>query len=160
MSDLHDNNPAGAVREEDSFDVAAVTTWLREHADEPTGLDGEPEVRQFAGGASNLTFELRWPDRTLILRKPPRGRKAKSAHDMRREFTIQSQLAPAFSYVAPMVAFCDDESVIVPTYHASPFRRATVMYSPTFPCTNRVWSHVVGTPDRNSMPARLRYAAG
>jgi len=112
MSDLHDNNPAGAVREEDSFDAAAVTAWLREHADDPTGLDGEPEVRQFAGGASNLTFELRWPDCTLILRKPPRGRKAKSAHDMRREFTIQSRLAPAFSYVAPMVAFCDDESVI------------------------------------------------
>ena len=69
-------------------------------------------MRQFAGGASNLTFELRWPTRTLILRRPPRGSKAKSAHDMRREFTIQSRLAPMFAYVAPMLAFCDDESVI------------------------------------------------
>ncbi len=110
--DLHDNNPAGAVREEDAIDVPAVAAWLLAHADDATGLDGEPEVRQFAGGASNLTFELRWPDRTLILRKPPAGRKAKSAHDMRREFTIQSRLAPEFAYVAPMVAFCDDESVI------------------------------------------------
>lgn len=110
--DLHDNNPAGAVREEDAFDAAAVAGWLREHADDPTRLDGSPDVRQFAGGASNLTFELRWPARTLILRRPPRGSKAKSAHDMRREFTIQSRLAPAFSYVAPMVAFCDDASVI------------------------------------------------
>lgn len=107
-----DTNPAGAVREEDAFDVAAVATWLREHASDPTGLDGTPEVRQFAGGASNLTFQLSWPGRTLILRRPPRGSKAKSAHDMGREFTIQSNLAPVFPYVAPMVAFCDDESVI------------------------------------------------
>jgi len=110
--DLHDNNPAGTVREEDSFDVQRVAAWLREHAPDATGLDGRPEVRQFAGGASNLTFELRYPERRLILRKPPRGSKARSAHDMRREFTIQSRLAPVFSYVAPMVAFCDDESVI------------------------------------------------
>ncbi|MFP5325840.1 MAG: phosphotransferase family protein, partial [Gammaproteobacteria bacterium] len=86
---MSDNNTAGAVRAEDGFDAVAVAAWLREHADDPTGLDGEPEVRQFAGGASNLTFELRWPTRTLILRRPPRGSKAKSAHDMRREFTIQ-----------------------------------------------------------------------
>jgi aminoglycoside phosphotransferase (APT) family kinase protein len=110
--DLHDNNAAGAVRDEDAFDVRAAAAWLREHAADPAGLDGRPDVRQFAGGASNLTFELRWPERTLILRKPPRGRKAKSAHDMGREFTIQSRLAPVFSYVAPMVAFCDDEAVI------------------------------------------------
>ena len=31
---------------------------------------------------------------------------------MRREFTIQSRLAPVFPYVPAMVAFCDDESVI------------------------------------------------
>jgi len=110
--DLHDNNPAGAVREEDAFDAAAVADWLREHAEDVSGLEGRPDVRQFAGGASNLTFELRWPSRTLILRRPPRGSKARSAHDMRREYTIQSRLAPAFSYVAPMVAFCDDESVM------------------------------------------------
>jgi aminoglycoside phosphotransferase (APT) family kinase protein len=107
-----DNNPAGAVREEDAFDPAAVAAWLRDHVEDPAGLDGTPEVRQFAGGASNLTFELRYPGRALILRRPPRGSKAKSAHDMRREFTIQSRLAPVFQYVAPMLAFCEDESVI------------------------------------------------
>jgi len=31
---------------------------------------------------------------------------------MKREFMIQSRLAPVFSYVAPMVAFCGDDSVI------------------------------------------------
>ncbi len=106
---------ATAVREEDAFDVARVATWLRERADEGDagGLEGTPEVRQFSGGASNLTYLLRYPSgRDLILRRPPVGAKAKSAHDMRREFTIQSRLKPVFPYVPDMVAFCDDADVI------------------------------------------------
>ena len=109
---MTDHNPAGAVRDEDAFDVDAVATWLRTHADDPTGLDETPEVSQFPGGASNLTFQLRYPDRDLILRRPPRGTKARGAHDMGREFTIQSRLAPVFDYVPAMVAHCDDESVV------------------------------------------------
>ena len=69
-------------------------------------------VEQFPGGFSNLTYLLRYPDRDLILRRPPAGTKAKSAHDMRREFRIQSKLAPAFPYVPQMVAFCDDPTVV------------------------------------------------
>ena len=103
---------AGArdVREEDAFDVDAVDGWLKEHA--PSAPRGRPEVQQFSGGASNLTYLLRYPDRDLILRRPPAGVKARSAHDMGREYRIQSQLAPVFHFVADMVGFCDDESVI------------------------------------------------
>lgn len=103
---------AGArdVREEDAFDVAAVDAWVKEHA--PSAPRGKPEVQQFSGGASNLTYLLRYPDRDLILRRPPAGQKAKSAHDMGREYRIQSQLAPVFPYVAGMVGFCEDEEVI------------------------------------------------
>lgn len=104
------------VREEDAFDVAAVARWLRANASEDVvdraELAGTPDVRQFPAGASNLTYLLSYPSRDLILRRPPAGVKAKSAHDMLREFTIQSKLAPVFSYVAQMVAFCDDQDVI------------------------------------------------
>ena len=104
------------VRGEDAFDVAAVALWLRTHADPavvaPGELDDPPEVAQFPGGASNLTYLLRYPARDLILRRPPVGAKAKSAHDMSREFTIQSRLRPVFGYVPDMVAFCDDPAVI------------------------------------------------
>jgi aminoglycoside phosphotransferase (APT) family kinase protein len=104
------------VRDEDAFDVTAVADWLRANADHdvihPADLDAVPEVRQFPGGASNLTYLLRYPARDLILRRPPRGDKAKSAHDMRREFTIQSSLGPTFGYVPDMVAFCDDHAVL------------------------------------------------
>ncbi|MGH3737623.1 MAG: phosphotransferase family protein [Micromonosporaceae bacterium] len=101
---------AKRVRDEDAFDVTAVDAWLK--AQRPGVLTGTPEVRQFPGGASNLTYLLRYPDRELILRRPPRGTKAKSAHDMRREHLIQSRLKPVFGYVPEMVALCTDESVI------------------------------------------------
>ena len=105
---------AGDVRQEDAFDVPAVASWLREQV-EPglaAAVEGRPEVRQFSGGASNLTYLLRYPDRDLILRRPPSGQKARGAHDMRREFTIQSRLETVYPYVPRMVALCEDESVI------------------------------------------------
>lgn len=103
---------AGAVRAEDAFDTAAVATWLRENTSEPDTLRGVPTVEQFSGGASNLTYLLRWPDRELILRRPPAGTKAKGAHDMAREFGIQRDLAPVFPLVPTMVGYCADPSVI------------------------------------------------
>jgi len=113
-----EGNPAKPVRDEDAFDVEAVAAWLRDHAEAfRDDLDGTPEVRQFPGGASNLTYLLRYSPRNraqrdLILRRPPAGLKAASAHDMGREFRIQAALAPVFPYVATMVGHCEDESVI------------------------------------------------
>lgn len=100
------------VRAEDAFDVAAVSEWLRANADDATGLEGVPKVRQFTGGVSNLTYLLSYPAREVILRRPPKGSKAKSAHDMRREYDVQRLLKPAFAYVPKMIAFCDDERVL------------------------------------------------
>ncbi len=97
------------VRAEDAFDVAAVHRWLGAQVPLP---EQEPEVRQFRGGASNLTYLLRYPDRELVLRRPPVGAKAASAHDMRREHRVQAALAPAYRYVPRMVALCEDHSVL------------------------------------------------
>ena len=107
-------NPAKPVRAEDAFDVAALTGWVRDHAapEFASVVEGEPEVRQFPGGASNLTYLLRYPTGDLILRRPPAGTKARSAHDMRREHDIQAALHPVFPLVARMVAFCEDADVI------------------------------------------------
>ena len=100
---------ASEVRDEDAFDVEAVRAWL---AGQGRELVGDIEVQQFGGGASNLTYSLRTDRDDLILRRPPAGQKAKGAHDMGREFNIQSALAEPFGLVPEMVAFCDDESVI------------------------------------------------
>jgi aminoglycoside phosphotransferase (APT) family kinase protein len=97
-----------AVREEDRFDVAAVHAWLRDFIQ----IDELPQVMQFRSGASNLTYLLQYPGRDLVLRRPPAGTKAASAHDMKREFLIQSRLQPVYPLVPSMVALCDDQSVI------------------------------------------------
>lgn len=100
------------VRDEDAFDVEALAKWLRDSAPDEPGLDGVPEVRQFKGGASNLTYLLRYAGRDLILRRPPIGTKAKGAHDMRRESDIQAALGSVYDKVPRIIAWCGDESVI------------------------------------------------
>ena len=45
--------------------MEAVAGWLREHAGAfREDLEGTPEVTQFPGGASNLTYQLRYPGAT------------------------------------------------------------------------------------------------
>ena len=98
------------VREDEQLDAARVHEWLSSQVD---GLPADPpEIRQFPGGASNLTYLLRYPDRELILRRPPFGHKAKSAHDMVREYRVQAALKPVYPVVPDMVALCTDESVM------------------------------------------------
>jgi aminoglycoside phosphotransferase (APT) family kinase protein len=98
------------VREEDAFDVAAVQEWLDRVA---PGVGRIGDVRQFPGGASNLTYLLRLAtseggERDLILRRPPTGTKAKGAHDMSREYRIQAALGPVFPYVPRMIAYASE----------------------------------------------------
>lgn len=98
-----------AVREEELFDVAAVSAWLQTKVPD---LEGEPEVTQFPGGASNWTYRLKFANYDFILRRGPAGTKAKSAHDMGREYRLQKALRPVFPWVPEMVGYCDDDSVI------------------------------------------------
>ncbi|MCA9489722.1 MAG: phosphotransferase, partial [Myxococcales bacterium] len=91
----------GAVRRGEELDAAAVHRWLAERL--PDLGDALPEVTQYAGGASNWTYRLRYPGHDLVLRRPPAGRKAKSAHDMGREVRVQSALRPVYPYVPEIV---------------------------------------------------------
>ncbi|WP_026076179.1 phosphotransferase family protein [Noviherbaspirillum massiliense] len=100
---------ARAVRQGEELDARAVTEWLRS-----TGVEliGEPQVTQFSGGASNWTYRLKYDNRDLILRRPPMGTKAKSAHDMVREYKVQHAIKPVYPVVPAMVGLCIDHAVI------------------------------------------------
>ena len=76
------------------------------------GLSGNAEVTQYSGGASNWTYRLKYPGHDLILRRPPAGTKAKSAHDMVREYNVQSRLKPSYPVVPAMIGLCTDEKVL------------------------------------------------
>jgi aminoglycoside phosphotransferase (APT) family kinase protein len=97
------------VRTEDTFDLLALSKWL---SSELNGIEGIPEVMQYRSGASNLTYLLKYPHRELVLRRPPPGNKATSAHDMKREFLIQQKLKPVFPYVPEVFALCDDPAIL------------------------------------------------
>lgn len=99
----------GKVREGEALDAKAVSAWLR---DQGVDIRGEPTVTQFSGGASNWTYRLQYQNQDLILRRPPKGTKAKSAHDMVREYTVQKALKDVYPYVPNMIALCTDDTVI------------------------------------------------
>lgn len=107
-----------ATRDEDAFDVSGLHAWiLRECPGLAGPRDVEPEVRQFAGGASNLTYLICYPapdgtTRECVLRRPPQGHKAASAHDVGREVAVQRQLRPHYPLVPRILGHCYDTSAI------------------------------------------------
>jgi aminoglycoside phosphotransferase (APT) family kinase protein len=125
----------GEVRAEDAFDVDRLAAWL---VRVDPSLVGTPAVRQFSGGASNLTYALSYPDRDVILRRPPRGAHVGTAHDMGREYAVQAALRTAYPLVPHMVANCTDPEVI-----GSPFY---------------VMERIEGTILRKSIPSSLGLA--
>lgn len=100
---------AGAVREDEELDVGSLTAWLQPRI---PGLEGTPKITQYAGGASNWTYRLEFPSADLVVRRPPAGTKARSAHDMGREARIQTALRPLYPLVPEVLAHCRDELVI------------------------------------------------
>jgi len=103
------DNPTVEVRKGEELDIAAVDTALKAHV---SGLTGMPEVKQYASGASNLTYALDYPDRRMVLRRPPFGTKPKSGHDMHREYRIMTELKPVFEAVPNTIFYTGDESII------------------------------------------------
>ncbi|WP_024646945.1 phosphotransferase family protein [Pseudomonas syringae] len=97
------------IRPGEELDVSIIDPYLRAHI---PALDGTPIISQFPGGASNLTYLIQYPDRELVLRRPPFGHKARSAHDMGREYRILNQLKDAFPYCPQAYLHCTDPSVI------------------------------------------------
>lgn len=96
-------------RKSEALELTRLVPWLRERLPH---LEGQPEVTQYTGGASNWTYRLSFPSDDLVLRRPPAGTKAKSAHDMGREFRLQEALRPHFPLVPKVHAYSDDEAII------------------------------------------------
>jgi len=112
------------VRSEDALDFEAFAAWLRTQIADPGALI---DVHQFKGGASNVTYLLTFTERQIVLRRPPTGRKAASAHDMGREFRVQRQLAPVFSAVPQMLALCEDPEVLGMPCYAMEYVTGTIL---------------------------------
>ena len=109
-----------SVRAGEELDVARLDRYLSEHLSaqasefEPTAA---MEIKQFPGGHSNLTYLIRYGDREFVLRRPPVGPVAPTAHDMPREYNLLSVINPDFPLAPKPVLLCEDISIIgVPFY--------------------------------------------
>ncbi|HOX00150.1 MAG TPA: phosphotransferase family protein, partial [Deltaproteobacteria bacterium] len=105
--DLSDR--AVGIREGEELDVQKVGEFLK---DSISGLSGDLVVEQFPSGFSNLTYLIRVGHREMVLRRPPFGRKAKSAHDMGREYRILSALDGVYPYTPTPLLYTEDAGVM------------------------------------------------
>lgn len=98
------------VRPDERFDEARLQAYLRGRL---TAAEGRMSVRQFAGGKANLTYLLTFDESLeVVLRRPPLGSYAPSAHDMGRENRVLSVLRKAFPYAPRIYHYCEDEDVL------------------------------------------------
>jgi aminoglycoside phosphotransferase (APT) family kinase protein len=100
---------ATKVRQGEELDARKIGPFLR---DVIPGLEGEMKIQQFPSGASNLTYLVTVGERELVLRRPPIGTKAKTAHDMGREYTVLKALGPVFPYCPRPLAYTEDPQVM------------------------------------------------
>ncbi|MBU2514921.1 phosphotransferase family protein [bacterium] len=97
------------IRQGEELNIQAVETYLK---DTIPGLTGNLEVKQYPSGFSNLTYLIEIGTKKLVLRRPPFGTKAKTAHDMGREFKILSSIREYFPYCPKPLVYTEDESIL------------------------------------------------
>src|SRR5260370_25054609 len=121
------------VRPGEELDWPRVVAWLGERlpACNIRGLDAsrEPDIAQFPGGHSNLTYRLGFGDAELVVRRQPLGPVAPTAHDMAREFRWLSAIHPVFPLAPRAYLLCDDKDVIGSVFYAMERRKGLVVRS-------------------------------
>jgi len=119
------------VRAGEALEWPRLVAWLRERlpACDIPGLDitGEPEVTQFPGGHSNLTYLIRFGGADIVVRRPPFGPLPPTAHDMAREFRWLSALHGVFPLAPRPYLLCEDPSVIGSVFYAMERRHGIVV---------------------------------
>ena len=107
-----------ALRAGEELNLPALDSYLRQHL--PTdSFDSSAalELEQFPGGHSNLTYLVRYGNHEFVLRRPPLGPVAPTAHDMPREYNLLAVVNPHFPLAPRPLLLCQDTNVIgVPFY--------------------------------------------
>jgi len=121
-----ENLPQDApVRPGDELDWDHLASYLREHLD---GLGPLVSVRQFQGGAANLTYLLEFAGQRIVIRRPPFGTIAVGAHDMKREFRALSRLWRQYDRAPRAYLLCEDHSVVGADFLVIEYREGEVVW--------------------------------
>jgi aminoglycoside phosphotransferase (APT) family kinase protein len=115
-----------AVRTGEELDLAALEGYLREHL---TGVDSSSpiEIEQFPGGHSNLTYRVGYGAQEFVLRRPPMGPVAPTAHDMPREYKLLSVINPHFSLAPKPILLCENPAIIGAPFYLMERRRGFIV---------------------------------
>jgi aminoglycoside phosphotransferase (APT) family kinase protein len=85
---------------------------LREYLTATLGPAATFEVEHLGVGHSNETLAIEWGDRELVLRRPPAGETARTAHDVLREYRVITALENTDVPTPTPIAASEDPSII------------------------------------------------
>jgi aminoglycoside phosphotransferase (APT) family kinase protein len=117
------------VTELPGLDLDALAAWFA--AQHPDLVHGPLGGEVIAGGKSNLTYRVNDGVSTWAVRRPPLGHVLPTAHDMVREYTVISALAPTDVPVPPPIALCTDPGVIGASFYVMEYVDGLVLDSPS-----------------------------
>jgi aminoglycoside phosphotransferase (APT) family kinase protein len=109
---ISEHGDTAPIRAGEELNLQALENYLRGHL--PELLPGEQldnariEVEQFPGGHSNLTYLVKLGGHEFVLRRPPFGPVAPTAHDMPREYRLLVAVHPLFPLAPRPYLLCED----------------------------------------------------
>jgi len=119
------------VRTGEELDVSSLDSYLRDRLTGSWALDPAATLvtEQFPGGHSNLTYLIRYGSEEFVLRRPPLGPVAPTAHDMPREYRLLSVIAPHFDLAPKPILLCEETSIIGAPFFLMERRRGFIVRS-------------------------------
>jgi aminoglycoside phosphotransferase (APT) family kinase protein len=119
------------VRTGEALEWTRLEAWLRDRLS-PSDLPEHDrhermQVAQFPGGHSNLTYHVSFGATELVVRRPPFGPVAPTAHDMAREYRWLAAVHPVFPLAPRVCALCEDPAIIGAVFYVMERRHGAVV---------------------------------
>jgi aminoglycoside phosphotransferase (APT) family kinase protein len=129
MTKIADTAP---IRTGEELDRPALERYLRDRlpalmGGEGPASDAPMSIEQFPGGHSNLTYLVALGQHEFVLRRPPFGPVAPTAHDMPREYRLLVAVHPVFNLAPRPYLLCEDQSIIGVPFYLMERRRGLVI---------------------------------
>jgi aminoglycoside phosphotransferase (APT) family kinase protein len=115
----------GPVRPGDELDWDRLASYIGARID---GLGDLVSVQQFPNGSANLTYLLEFAGQRLVVRRPPFGRIAVGAHDMKREFRALSRLWRHYDRAPRAYLLCEAHAVAGADFLVIEYRQGQVVW--------------------------------
>lgn len=126
----HSDSDIAPIRIGEDFNHQKLSGYLIEHLPADI-LDASSspsiEFAQFPSGHSNLTYLVKIGEQEFVLRRPPLGPVAPTAHDMPREYRMLVAINPVFALAPRPILLCEDASIIGAPFYLMERRRGIVI---------------------------------